>query len=127
MPRAAETALYTALALVAFASNSLLTRLALAGGHIDASSFTLVRLAAGAVVLALLAGAQAGPRAFLRGRDLVGPVALFAYAGPFTFAYLRIGAALGALILFGAVQSTMLGWGIARGERPSPRTWLRLA
>jgi len=127
MPRAAETALYTALALVAFASNSVLTRLALAGGHIDAASFTFVRLAAGAVVLALLASAQVGPRAFLPGRDLVGPFALFAYAGPFTFAYLRIGAALGALVLFGAVQLTMVGWGVARGERPSRMTWLGLA
>src|SRR5262245_942814 len=127
MPRAAETALYTALALVAFASNSLLTRLALAGGHIDAASFTFVRLAAGAVVLALIASAQVGPRAFLRGRDLVGPLALFAYAGPFTFAYLRFGAALGALVRFGAVQPTMLGWGVARGERPSRLTWLGLA
>jgi drug/metabolite transporter (DMT)-like permease len=126
VPRAAETALFTTLALVAFASNSVLTRLALAGGHIDAASFTLVRLATGAVVLALLAVAQAGPRTLLRGGDVVGPVALFVYAGPFSFAYLRIGAALGALVLFGAVQITMISWGVVRGERPSPRTWLGL-
>jgi drug/metabolite transporter (DMT)-like permease len=57
----------------------------------------------------------------------VGPLALFAYAAPFSFAYVRIGAAAGALILFGAVQLTMIGWGIASGERPRPRTWLALA
>jgi drug/metabolite transporter (DMT)-like permease len=135
MPKVAETALFTVLALVAFASNSILNRLALAGGYIDAASFTTVRLAAGALVLAALVWLQdrsmAAWRATLRtppgGRRLVGPLALFAYAAPFSFAYLRIGAATGALILFGSVQLTMIGWGLASGERPGPRTWLGLA
>jgi hypothetical protein len=109
--------LLTSLALLAFASNSLLTRLALVGGHIDAATFTLIRLGAGAVVLAMLARLQAGSWAAPRGRDAVGPVSLFVYAGPFTLAYMRIGAALGALAAFGAVQITMIGWGLARGER----------
>jgi drug/metabolite transporter (DMT)-like permease len=61
------------------------------------------------------------------GRGLVGPIALFAYAAPFTFAYLRIGAATGALILFGAVQITMIGAGIAAGERPRLRSWIGIA
>jgi drug/metabolite transporter (DMT)-like permease len=127
LSRVAETTVLTLLALLAFASNSLLTRLALAGGHIDAASFTSIRLGAGAAVLALLAIREIGSGTLLRGRDVVGPLALFAYAAPFSFAYLRIGAALGALVLFGAVQITMVGWGVLRGERPGRRTWLGLA
>jgi drug/metabolite transporter (DMT)-like permease len=126
MPRALETAALTALALTSFAFNSILTRLALRGGHLDAASFTAVRLATGALVLALLVRAHAGGWGALRGRGWAGPVALFAYAAPFSFSYLRIGAASGALVLFGTVQLTMIGWGIAHGERPAPRTWLGL-
>jgi drug/metabolite transporter (DMT)-like permease len=122
-----ETASFTLLALVAFAFNSILTRAALGGGHADAATFTAVRLVSGAVVLAALVRAQNGAWAPLRGRGWVGPLALFAYAAPFSFAYLRIGAAAGALILFGAVQLTMIGVGIARGERPRPRVWAGLA
>lgn len=129
MPRSFETALLTLLALVAFASNSILTRMALGGDHIDAASFTTVRLAAGAFVLAGLVRIQARTSTWapVRGRGLLGPIALFAYAAPFSFAYVRIGAAAGALLLFGAVQLTMIGWGIASGERPRPRTWIGLA
>jgi len=122
MPRRSETALLTVLALLAFASNSILTRMALGAGAMDAATFTTVRLAAGACVLAALVRAQHGPSPF-GGRDVIGPLALFAYAAPFSFAYLRIGAATGALLLFGAVQITMIGWGIASGERPRFRTW----
>jgi drug/metabolite transporter (DMT)-like permease len=120
----AKTALLTLSALIAFASNSLLTRLALGGRAIDAATFTLVRLASGAGVLALLVWTRARTLTPLRGRGALGPVALFCYAAPFSFAYLRIGAAVGALILFGVVQLTMIGWGIARGERPAAMTWL---
>ena len=127
LPPRAETVLLTALALLAFAANSLLTRVALGGGHLDAASFTAVRLTAGAVVLVILVRAQAGSFAPLRGGGWRSPLYLFAYAAPFTFAYLRIGAALGALVLFGTVQLTMIGWGVARGERPGARTWLGLA
>jgi drug/metabolite transporter (DMT)-like permease len=126
MPRRSETVLATLLALVAFASNSILTRMALGAGAMDAATFTTVRLAAGACVLAALVRAQRGPSPF-RGRDVIGPLALFAYAAPFSFAYLRIGAATGALLLFGAVQTTMIGWGIASGERPRLRTWAGIA
>jgi drug/metabolite transporter (DMT)-like permease len=127
MARVAGTALFTALALLAFAWNSILARLALRSGHMDAASFTTVRLVAGAVTLALLVRLQAGTWRKLAGRGLAGPVALFAYAPTFSFAYLRIGAAAGALLLFGAVQLTMVGWGIARGERPPARVWLGAA
>ena len=104
------TALLTALALVAFAANSILTRMAL-----------------GAAVLATIVRVQGGPSPLRSGRSLIGPVALFAYAAPFSFAYVRIGAAAGALLLFGAVQITMIGWGIAKGERPGLRSWAGIA
>jgi drug/metabolite transporter (DMT)-like permease len=127
VPRARETALFTSLALAAFAANSILARLALRSGHMDAASFTAVRLVSGALILALLARMQAGSWRVLSGRGAVGPIALFAYAPAFSFAYVRIGAATGALLLFGAVQLTMVGWGIARGERPRPIVWLGAA
>ncbi len=117
----------TLLALIAFAANSLLTRFALGARHIDAASFTSIRLASGAVVLSLLVRAHAGRWTPLRGRSVLGPLALFAYAAPFSFAYLRIGAAVGALVLFGVVQLTMIGYGLYHGERPSALTWAGLA
>jgi drug/metabolite transporter (DMT)-like permease len=122
-----ETAALTALAMVAFASNSILTRLALAGHHIDAASFTLVRLAAGALVLAALVRSRGAPARRPPRAARLGTLALFAYMAPFSFAYLRIGAALGALVLFGTVQITMIAWGSVRGERSGPRIWLGLA
>jgi len=127
--RRAETGLLTALALVAFASNSILTRLALAGRKMDAATFTTVRLAAGAIVLAALVRVRARPARPAPGArgGFVGPLALLGYAAPFSLAYVRIGAAAGALLAFGAVQLTMIGLGIASGERPRARTWAGLA
>ena len=124
----ADTAIATAAALVAFAANSILTRLALGRGGMDAATFTTIRIVAGAVVLAALVRVQSGNWAAIRGgaRDLVGPLALFGYAALFSFAYVRIGAATGALLLFGAVQLTMIVWGILSGERPGARVWLGL-
>jgi drug/metabolite transporter (DMT)-like permease len=127
VPRARETAFFTSLALIAFAANSILARLALRTGHMDAASFTTVRLVSGALILTLLTRLQSGGWRALSGRGVVGPIALFAYAPTFSFAYVRIGAATGALLLFGAVQLTMVGWGIARGERPRPTVWLGAA
>jgi drug/metabolite transporter (DMT)-like permease len=126
MPPVLETAVLTALALLAFASNSILTRLALGARVIDAASFTAVRLAAGALVLATLVRVRAGSLGPLRRQRWLGPAALFVYAAPFSFAYLRIGAAVGALVLFGTVQLTMIGWGVVKGERPTARTWAGL-
>ncbi len=114
----------TSLALVAFAANSLLCRAALRGGAIDAASFTAVRLVSGALALAALVALR-GRRPEGRG-TWAGALALFAYAAPFTFAYLRLPAGLGTLVLFGAVQSTMLGADIASGRRPSRREGLGL-
>jgi drug/metabolite transporter (DMT)-like permease len=111
----ARVLILTVLALVAFAGNSLLCRAALSRTHIDAASFTAVRLLAGALVLWLLV--------LLRGGAAVGrgswlsALALFAYAAGFSFSYLHLSAAVGALILFGAVQTTMIGYGLWQGER----------
>lgn len=113
----------TALALLAFAANSLLAREALGAAAIDASMFTAIRLGAGAATLALLVRLRHGPAASLRPRGPWGPLALFAYAWLFSSAYLRIGAAAGALVLFGCVQLTMLVAAIARGQRPSALGW----
>jgi drug/metabolite transporter (DMT)-like permease len=118
-----STAALTLAALVAFAANSILTRMALGADQLDAASFTTLRLCSGALVLALLAARHLRHAAAWRGRSLVGPVALFVYAAPFSFAYLRIGAAVGALVLFGVVQLTMISWGLRRGEQPDGRTW----
>ena len=126
-PIAPGTIALTLLALVAFASNSLLTRLALGSHQVDAATFTALRLASGAVMLAALVVAQSRTWTALRFAGVAGPVALFVYAAPFSFAYLRIGAAVGALVLFGVVQLTMIGYGIGRGERPTPMMWIGLA
>src|SRR5689334_2905098 len=121
-PTPARTVALAALALAGFAANSLLCRAALRGGAIDAWSFTFVRLGSGALVLALLA----------RGRGLAegswaSAVALTAYAGLFSLAYLLIPAGVGALVLFGSVQATMIGWSIRCGRRPRALEWCGLA
>jgi drug/metabolite transporter (DMT)-like permease len=107
------------LALLAFAGNSLLCRLALRHTAIDAASFTLIRLAAGALCLWLIARWRDGPRS--RQQALAGnwpsALALFVYAAAFSFAYTRLSAGTGALLLFGAVQASMIGWGLFQGER----------
>ena len=90
VPRALETAAWTVLALTAFAFNSILTRMALGRGLIDAAGFAAVRLATGAAVLALLVFLAARSWRPLRWRGARGPLALFAYAAPFSFAYLRM-------------------------------------
>ena len=120
------TAALTAAAMLAFAANSLLCRAALAGGHADAASFTTLRLASGALALGLLARAR---RATPPASRLAwgSAVALFAYAILFSLAYLRIPAGTGALLLFAAVQLSMLGAGLRGGERPRALEWLGLA
>src|SRR5262249_25051331 len=104
----------TVAAMVAFARNSLLAPIAVADGAIDAASFTAIRLGAGALVLAALLAAQRGGSAVLRpAGNWPSAFALFAYALAISAAYLRLGAASGALILFTSVQGTMLAWGLA--------------
>ena len=111
----ARTLVLTALAMAAFAGNSLLCRLALRQTGIDAATFTAIRLVSGTVVLWLIArrfrGAQAG------GGNWLSAWALFAYAACFSFAYVSLPTGTGALLLFGAVQATMIGYGLWSGER----------
>ena len=118
----------TALTMTFFAANSLLARLALRAGAIDGVSFTAVRLFAGAVTLALLlAFRRDGIRALRTNGSVPAALALFAYAIAFSFAYTALDAGTGALILFAAVQMTMLSVAIARGERLPPIVWIGLA
>jgi len=124
----------TAFALLAFAFNSILCRLALRGGEADAAGFTMVRLAAGAVTLlgiTIISGiARRGNsqvpllRAGFRNGSWVSALWLATYAVLFSLAYLGITAGTGALILFGSVQLTMLAVSIARGERPPIVEWI---
>jgi hypothetical protein len=106
-----------AVALVAFAANSILCRLALQHGAIDAVSFTTLRIAAGAGMLALLFAIQRG-RARPRG-DWTSALALYAYAIAFSVAYLALPAGTGALLLFGAVQLTMFAVAASRSPPPA--------
>ena len=105
----------TVLALLAFAGNSLLCRAALRDTAIDPTSFTLLRIVAGALVLALLVSLRAPAQ--LRAGSWTSAAALFVYAIAFSYAYIGLSAGTGALILFGAVQASMLGWALLRGER----------
>ena len=105
----------TLLAMLAFAGNSLLCRLALRHTHIDAASFTGIRIASGAIVLALILRWRGGPHG-LAG-SWPSAMALFIYAATFSFSYVSLTAATGALLLFGSVQATMIGVGLWRGER----------
>jgi drug/metabolite transporter (DMT)-like permease len=105
----------TALTMIAFAGNSLLCRVALKHTGIDAASFTTIRLVSGALMLWLVARMR---RANGTGRgNWLSALGLFAYAAGFSFAYLSLSAATGALLLFGAVQATMIAHGIGSGER----------
>jgi drug/metabolite transporter (DMT)-like permease len=145
----------TLLAMIAFASNSLLCRAALKQIHIDAATFTFVRIFSGAVALCLfmnvrrkitvdrtappLAGGSKtrvgfpSPQSSPKGRggsfslrekvgmrgsgNWISALALFVYAAGFSFAYTSLSAGTGALLLFGAVQATMILWGLHKGER----------
>ncbi|WP_339693670.1 DMT family transporter [uncultured Parasphingorhabdus sp.] len=105
--------------LLAFASNSLLNRAALAGGQIDWASFTIIRLFAGALILGLLLGARHGKAILPRRGDSVGAISLFAYAAAFSAAYINLDAGIGALILFPAGQISMQLIGLTRSIIPS--------
>ena len=117
-----RTITLTLLALSAFAANSILCRLALAGGLIDPLSFSALRLGSGALVLLPFLrapGARNGVAESVPWSPFAA-AALFTYALAFSLAYVTLDAGVGALLLFGAVQATMLGAGFLSGERPSP-------
>ena len=117
LPRLRIVALVT-LAMIAFAGNSLLCRLALKSTNIDAASFTAVRLLSGAVMLWLVVRMRGSVRP--GAGNWPSALALFAYAAGFSFAYLSLSAGSGALLLFGAVQATMISHGLWQGERLRP-------
>ncbi len=117
-----RTLLLTTVAMTAFAGNSLLCRAALRDTDIDAATFTSVRLVSGALMLWLLLSVR-GNRAPMKQGSWGSAFALFAYAGTFSYAYGGLSAAMGALLLFGAVQATMISIGIIRGDRPHVWQW----
>ena len=102
--------------MIAFASNSLLCRLALRETRIDPASFTSMRILSGALVLWLVVGLRAGGVPVTRAGSWRSALALFTYAAAFSFAYTSLSAGTGALLLFGAVQATMILWGVGKGE-----------
>lgn len=112
-------AILTLLALIGFAANSILGRVALRDGAIDAASFTALRIVSGALMLALLLRLRGGRMA----GDWFGAAALAAYAITFSLAYRAVPAGVGSLLLFAAVQVTIIGFGILRGERPHRHEW----
>jgi drug/metabolite transporter (DMT)-like permease len=117
--------LLTAATLVCFASNSLLTRGALGAGQIDWALFTFIRLLTGTITLVILVRARQVPAR--SSGSWLPALALAGYAVAFTFSYTLIGAATGALLLFAAVQATMIGVGLIRGERPGRLDWIGVA
>jgi drug/metabolite transporter (DMT)-like permease len=110
-----RTAVLTSLAMIAFAGNSLLCRIALERTSIDPASFTTIRLVSGAVMLGLIVRMKYG--AFIGAGGWLSACALFVYAAAFSFAYTSLPTGIGALLLFGAVQATMISYGIWSGER----------
>src|SRR5688572_24402756 len=119
--------LLTLLALVGFAFNSILCRMALRGGEADSASFTAVRLVSGAVMLIIISYFSNKKSRGTKGGSWSSALFLFAYAICFTFAYLGLSAGTGALILFGSVQLTMMAVSLVRGDRPRLLEWLGLA
>lgn len=116
----------TTLALVAFAANSIFCRLALADPVIDPASYTAIRVISGAMTLWMVAGFWRRPAAVESAGGWISAAALFLYALAFSFAFLSLSAGTGALILFAAVQLTMIGTGLWSGERPGTLEWLGL-
>jgi drug/metabolite transporter (DMT)-like permease len=111
--------------MFAFAANSLLCRYALANGASDPGIFTAIRIASGAVVLSVITSHSAKPS--LRAGTWAGAGALFVYAAAFSYAYISLAAGTGALLLFGAVQITMVTVGLLRGERLGWLQWMGFA
>ena len=127
-PGPLSTVILSVVALISFAANSLLCRGALGPRAIDPVGFTLLRIASGALVLFLITRVlkRAGSGPALAG-SWTAAVALASYALAFSFAYVAVDAGTGALILFTAVQATMIGVGIWKGERPTMLEWVGLA
>ncbi|HEX8368027.1 MAG TPA: DMT family transporter [Pyrinomonadaceae bacterium] len=117
---------YTTFALVAFAFNSILCRLALGAQTIDAAAFTTIRLVSGALALVLINSFFGKKEAETKSGNWLSAFFLFAYAICFSLAYINLTTATGALILFGSVQLTMIGAALVKGEKPQIPEWLGL-
>lgn len=124
-----RTLVYTSFAVTAFAANSILCRFALGAAAIDPASFTTLRLVSGALVLWLLTvfGTIKPDGRTRSSGSWVSAAVLFLYAVAFSFAFVRLQAGTGALILIGAVQATMIVTAIFRGERPTLLEYFGLA
>ena len=118
---------FTSFALLAFAFNSILCRAALGSGEADAAGFTTIRLVSGAIVLAGIFLLTRKTKGLVKTGNWASSLFLFIYALCFSFAYLGLTTAAGALILFGCVQMTMIGSAILKGELPSWLEWVGLA
>ena len=121
-----KTALCTILALVAFAMNSVLCRLALGAKAIDAASFSTIRLACGAITLFLISAVFKNGSSSSSRSSWTSAALLFLYAVAFSLAYISLSAGVGALILFGSVQATMIIAALISGERPHLLEWIGL-
>jgi len=121
-----RTLVYTGFALIAFAANSVLCRLALGETTIDAASFTTIRLVSGALVLLVLVRAIGKTHTADDSGNWTSAFMLFLYAVTFSFAYISLNTGTGALILFGSVQATMIVFAVVKGERLRLWGWLGL-
>ena len=117
--KAVSAVTLTALALLAFAGNSILCRMALKDGEIDAAGFTSVRLISGAIALLLIVAVKSGDMNLRQNGSWLSASMLFLYALGFSYAYVDLGAGTGALILFGLVQATMIIAALINGDRPT--------
>jgi len=122
--RVIKTLVFTTLALIAFAANSVLCRLALGERVIDAAGFTSVRLLSGALVLSCILKVSDKKSGSSARGSWSAACMLFIYAVTFSFAYLTLNTGTGALILFGSVQITMILWSLFSGNRLLPIEWL---
>lgn len=123
MSPASRAIALTSFAMLAFAGNSILCRLALKQDAIDPASFTAVRLASGALALMVIVGATRRAGAARSSGSFTSALMLFLYAACFSFAYVSLDAASGALILFGFVQATMIAVALISGDRPGRSEW----
>lgn len=120
----ARPIIYTSVAMLAFAGNSIICRLALRDGAIDPATFTSIRLLAGAMALLLIFTVARRNTTFRSHGSWRSAFTLFLYAVTFSFAYISLNAGTGALILFAFVQATMIAMGLWSGDRPSGMEWL---
>ena len=117
----------TCVVLIAFASNSILNRMAVGNGEIDAIAFAVIRALAGAVMLAALVLGRRRTLPIFKPARVLGAGSLTVYLIGFSIAYIQIDAGLGALLLFGGVQVTMFAGALVGGERPPLRRWIGAA